>query len=83
MQNIDKAQQYQNAVLAQLNAEIAAKDQTPKSVAAALEIDYNTFRRYLKGERAIPMTILWATLETLELAEDVFVTRARQRFQQQ
>jgi transcriptional regulator with XRE-family HTH domain len=79
--NSDRAKAYQDAVLAQLNAEIAAHDHTIRSLAVAMDIDYNTLRRYMLGERSIPMTTLWAVLGTLEVEEGTFMARAKERFQ--
>lgn len=76
----DHAEALQQAVLDQLNAEIAAKGETVKSVALLLERDYNTYRRYLTGERLLPTTMLWATLDALGVDEGVFMRRARDRY---
>lgn len=67
------------AVLAQLNAEITAHKHTVKSLAALIGIDYNTFRRYANGERAMPLPVFWAAIEALEIPDEVFVRRARTR----
>jgi len=75
----ENARNYTKAILEQLNAEFAASGTDVKQVAAKLGIDYNTFRRYVNGERGMPMHVFWATLAALDIAEDVFVRRARER----
>lgn len=77
----DRAEALTRAVIEQLNAEIAAKGQTVKSVAILLGRDYNTYRRYLTGERPLTTSTLWATLEALGVDEAVFMRRARERYE--
>lgn len=78
----NRAKTYTDAVLAQLNAEITAHDMTVKSVAIAMGSDYNTFRRYATGERPMPMHVYWSALDVIGIDEEVFIRRARDRFQQ-
>lgn len=79
MPNNDRARTYTEAVLAQLNAEIAAHDTTVKDLAGELGMDYNTFRRYTKGERDMPMPVLWDAIAALGIDELTFITRAKER----
>jgi transcriptional regulator with XRE-family HTH domain len=69
------------AIFAQLNAEMKAHHFNVKTLAAALEVDYNTFRRYMNGERDFPLMTLWATLEVLETPLDVFTAAAKERLE--
>ena len=75
------AEAYTNGILEQLNAEIGASDYTVKSLVIALEMDHNTFRRYTKGERAMPMVTLWAAINQLGVSQLVFVQRAQERYE--
>lgn len=81
MQTDDTIQRYLVAVLAQLNAEIKAAGYSEKSLAAVIGISYGVFRRYLRGERPLPMSVYWTILDALALDETVFVGRARARFE--
>ena len=81
MDSIDRAQRYVQASIEQLNAEVAAKGLDVKKLSVALKIDYNTFRRYMNGERPMPMHTFWRALEELGLEEETFVRRARERLQ--
>ncbi len=74
------AEAYTQAVLDQLNAEIGASDYTVKSLALAMGMDHNTFRRYAKGDRAMPMVVLWAAIGQLGIPQLVFAQRAQDRF---
>jgi hypothetical protein len=67
------------AVLKQLAAEIAAHDYTAASLARALDRDPNTFRRWMRGEREMPLPVLAAILSHLDLDPAEFMTRARAR----
>jgi hypothetical protein len=75
------SQRQQDAVIAQLNAEIAARDETVKSIAERGGYSYGSYRRYLSGERSIPMTVYWHTLELLKLDEAVFHARVKDRLE--
>ena len=79
VESTERAQQYVQASLDQLNAEIAAKGLDVKKVSVQLGIDYNTFRRYMNGERPLPMHTFWQTLSELGIDEGTFVRRVRER----
>lgn len=81
MDKLIRAQKRNESVLKQLEAEIGASDYTVKSLAAAIGKDYITFRRYVRGERPMPMNVLWDALEALDVPEEVFFRRARERFE--
>lgn len=66
-------------MLTQLRAEISAADMTVTSVAGALEMDYWTFRKYVKGEREMPLDVLTRALEVLGVDYPTFVRRASGR----
>ena len=83
MDNKETAAAYTAAILDQLNAEIGASDHTPKSLARALEMDYGTFLRYTKGERPMPMIVLWQAVSALGVPQLVFAQRAQERFETQ
>lgn len=77
----DRAGDFAQAVLDQLSAEIAAKGYTVKSLAAEMGRDYNTYRRWIIGERPMPVNALWATLDTLSVDGAVFMRRSQDRFE--
>lgn len=79
MKRTDQADRTTAAVLAQLEAEIVAHGHDVKSLAAEMGKDYNTFRRYVVGERAFPMPVLWAALESLGVSSEVFMSRVADR----
>lgn len=81
MDKLERAQKRNDAVLQQLSAEIAASGFTVKSLAAAIDKDYVTFRRYVKGERPMPIGVLGDALDALGVTEEVFFRRARERFE--
>lgn len=83
MDNKKAAEAYTRAVLDQLNAEIGASDYTVKSLALAMGMDHNTFRRYAKGERPMPMVVLWAAINQLGIPQMVFAQRAQDRYESQ
>lgn len=66
-------------ILAQLNAEIAAAGLDVKKFARGLGADYNTFRRYMNGEREIPMHVFWAALDALSIDTAEFMQGAQRR----
>ena len=76
-----RAEAYTQAILDQLNAEIGASDYTIKSLALALDHDYNTYRRWANGERPMPMVVLWASIDQLGIPQLVFAQRAQDRFE--
>lgn len=67
------------AILDQLRAEVAAHDHSIKSVATTAGYDYNTLRRWMNGEREMPLTALLDVLQTIHLEPSVFFARARAR----
>lgn len=70
------------AALDQLNAEIAARGQTAKSVAGVLEMNYDTFLRYVSGKREMPPDVLNNALDVLHLDAGVFWARAVDRYRE-
>lgn len=66
-------------VLAQLEAEIAANQMTMKGLAEKMGRPYNTFRRYVKGERALPADDLLDALDALGVGYADFMRRASER----
>lgn len=74
-----KAEAFAQAMLDQLNAEIGASGYTIKSLAKAEGRDYNTFRRYVKGERPMPMIDLWSAIDRLGIDQVEFARRALDR----
>lgn len=69
------------AVLTQIEAEMAAQHYSVSSLARALGEDRNTLRRWIKGERQLPVSKLEAILDELRLDPVVFMTRARDRLE--
>lgn len=70
------------AALDQLNAEIAARGRTAKSVAGLLEMNYDTFLRYVTGKREMPPDVLNRALDVLHVDAGVFWTRAVDRYRE-
>lgn len=70
-----------DAAIAQLDAEIRASSFSMKSLAAAMGIDYLTFRRYVKGLRAMPTPILIMALVELGIPGHTFFDRAAARLE--
>jgi transcriptional regulator with XRE-family HTH domain len=66
-------------VLAQLEAEMAAHGLTMKDVAEQTGRPYNTFRRYVKGERAMPADDLLDSLDAIGVGYADFMRRAAER----
>lgn len=66
-------------VLAQLEAEIAAHQHSIKSLALKMGKPYVTFRRYVKGERAMPADDLLDALDALGVDYTDFMRRAAER----
>lgn len=58
---------------------MAARHYTVSSLARALGEDRNTLRRWIKGEREMPVSMLESILSELQLDPAVFMTRARDR----
>lgn len=67
------------AVLTQLQAEIKAHGETITSVSRTMGRNYDTIRRYVIGEKDMPVDVLWAVLDVLKIEPDVFMKRARER----
>lgn len=66
-------------MLIQLEAEMGAQHRTVASLARALDEDRNTLRRWVKGERAMPLPIFTRILSELGIDPAVFMARARDR----
>lgn len=83
-QSVDSRETYDSfsaAVIAQLNGEITAAGLNRAEIARALGVDYKQLGRYLKGEREIPVHILWAIIDLLpKVDEATLLKRARDRF---
>lgn len=80
MDNPESYESFSAAVIAQLNAEIAAAGLNRSVLAKRLDIDYGTLGRYLKNEREIPMKILYAIVDQLDISEADLFKLARARF---
>lgn len=66
----------------QLKAEIAVSEyKSVAKFAAALDMEYYTFRRYLAGQRDIPFWVLMDSLAKLGLTFTDFETRVQARLQ--
>jgi hypothetical protein len=66
------------AILEQLRAEIAIRSNV-KAIAEAMGIDYWTFRKYVNGERELPLDVLTRALAVLGLDYPTFASRAAAR----
>lgn len=78
----DKYESYSAAVMAELNGAITAAGMNATSLAKRLGMDYNTVRRYLAGEREMPMLVLYAIIAQLPIDEAELFRRARAGFGQ-
>lgn len=67
------------AILAQLNAEIAAAGTNIKSLAAAIGRPYDSTRNYLIGERKLPLGLFLEMCSGLGITPDELIRRARDR----
>ena len=67
------------AILAQLNAEIAAAGTNAKALATAIGRPYDSTRNYLTGERRLPLGIFLEMCRGLDVSPDVLIVRARER----
>jgi len=76
---LNDTRELADAAIAQLDAEIRASSFSMKSLAAAIGIDYLTFRRYLKGHRPMPTPILIMALVQLGVPAHTFFDRAAAR----
>lgn len=70
---------YEAVVVAQLNAEIAAKGTNVRRLALDMGESYGSFRRWLAGERPLRMQLVFEILAQLELEPSTFFTRVEER----
>lgn len=80
MENRDQYETFSSAVIAELNGAIAAAGMNITSLAKKIGADYNTLRRYLSGEREIPVLVLYAIIDQLPIDEAELFRRARVAF---
>jgi transcriptional regulator with XRE-family HTH domain len=81
---VDNREQYEtfsSAVLAELSGAIKAAGMNVTALAKRIDMDYNTLRRYINGEREIPMVVLYAVIDQLPIDEAELFKRARARFE--
>jgi len=69
----------QAALVKQVKAEMAARDMRQKDMAAQIGMQTSTLSRYLSGERDIPMPVVFAFAEALDLSVIELVQRAERR----
>lgn len=69
----------QDAIIDQLNAEIAAAGLNMKALAERVGRPYDSTRNYLRKERAMPVLIFIELTSALGLTPDELIQRARQR----
>lgn len=73
---------FAKATTAQLKAEIVLSEYgNVKAFAAALGVDYHTFRRYLTEDRDIKMEMLLRCLALLRITPSVFFSEVEARMQ--
>jgi ribosome-binding protein aMBF1 (putative translation factor) len=77
--NTEKSEEFETAVVKQIKAEIAAAGLNTKSLAEKLNKDYFTLRRYLTGERKMPLGVFLAIAQALDIDAATLVQRAEQR----
>lgn len=80
MSEPDTYESFSAAVIAQLNAELGAAGLSRAEVARNIGVDYKQLGRYLKGEREIPVKVLYAIVDELPIDEAKLFRRARERF---
>lgn len=73
---------FSDAVIAQVNAEIARDGLNRSVIAKRIDIDYGTLSRYLKNERPIPILVFYAVIDQLKISESELFRLARERFEQ-
>jgi len=71
--------EIQNAVVVQINAEMAAKGWKASDLSREAGIPKNTLSRYLKGERGIPLDTFGDIAEALGLSYVELASRAQRR----
>lgn len=82
--SVDNRESYESfsaAVIAQLNAEMVGDGLNMATLAKQIDVDYGTLRRYLKGEREIPVIVLYAIIDKLSVDESELFKLARARFE--
>lgn len=72
-------EQFEAAVLAQLQAEIKTAGTSIPKLAAQLDYDYNTYWRYITGRRSIPLPVLFATIDALGITPALLMQEAERR----
>jgi len=73
------ADAYTASVLTQLEIEMTAARTNVKQIAGQLGGDYNTLRRYVRGERDMPLPVLLKVLILLKVDSSTFFLRAAER----
>ncbi|RRD61350.1 hypothetical protein [Leucobacter sp. OH1287] len=67
------------AIIAQLNAEIAAAGLSMMDIARLTGRPYDSTRNYLKRERAINLKTFLDICDALKISPDIVIRRARER----
>lgn len=67
---------FEAAVLNELQAVAARRHKSLRAIAEEIGCDYGTYWRYVKGKRAMPLHILFATLDALDISPDKFMQEA-------
>lgn len=76
-------EQIQGAIVAQVKAEMAVQGIKQKDMAAKVGMQASTLSRYLAGERDIPMPVVFAFADALNLPFTELVERAERRLKGQ
>lgn len=78
IQGVDK-NLFEQAVTAQLLAEITASGSSVAKLARELGYDYGTYWRWIKGRRSIPLPVLFETLDAIGVSPALLMQEAERR----
>lgn len=74
------AERFNAAVGRQVRAEISAAGSSVAAMARRIGIARSALDNYVKGERSIPVPIVYAVCDAVQIEPHVLVERAEQRF---
>jgi len=75
-----RADRYNSAVGQQIKAELGAHGKNIKATAEALGMARSTLDNYTKGDRLIPVSVVIAVADYLEISPRLLMERAEERF---
>lgn len=75
----DESRSFNSAVGSQLRAEASAQRISVSRLADLMGMHRTTLNRYLEGERDIPVKVIYAAADVLNLSPEIIVERATER----